>query len=152
MYPMLNNALSFEFLHRSFRVSFVKDDYPLPKHLKRIRRRRDDKGDVFSVLLCNLATLQAIATRNGENLTIDDDGATMPAALGVFGVPRLTTAFVPKYAPLSRAQYERWSQLWPILPSLFSAYVVRVAHTFEPTTAVFLFRSYQQSVWFFSIV
>jgi hypothetical protein len=73
----------------------LKNDYALPKHLKRIRKIRTNDVDVHSILIGTRATLQAMAQSTGETLDIDESGGSPPSMLHQFGVSRLDAIFVP---------------------------------------------------------
>lgn len=112
-------------------IAFIRPIFPLPKHLKRIRRCSDGTQ---SMLLCTPAALRAYAhesqdlaclPNDDENDDDDDDGQSSrfsaPACLERFGVRgALQYVYVPKHAPQSRAQFYAWKDVWPLASSVYN--------------------------------
>jgi tRNA(Arg) A34 adenosine deaminase TadA len=132
-------------------MAFIRPIFPLPKHLKRIRRCADGTQ---SLLLCTPAALHAYAvehdvaclpTNDDDDDDDDDDdndnAATTaadqqrvpaecgvpsrystPACLALFGVRGpLHCVYAPKFAPQTRDQFFAWKDVWPLASSVFSA-------------------------------
>ena len=97
--------------------SAMREAFPIPRHLKRIRAQRlENDRKHYSVLLCSVSHLRNVAAARNEPIVLGADGTTAltPAALLEFGVAHLSTIYVSKHAPLSRLQFDSWAVFWPM--------------------------------------
>jgi hypothetical protein len=105
--------------HHTKSLRALRESFPLPRHLRRIRRTVDDDGtEHFCLLLFKPSTLR----RTAPQTPMSNHSCALPTTLAAFELPPPGVVFVPRFAPSTAGQLAAWAPLWSLVPQPFRWY------------------------------